>query len=39
MDKRFLDVLTFVLIEIRENSNGDIDLQADDDILEDQGFS
>ena len=39
MDKRFLDVLTFVLSEIRENSNGDIDLQAVVDILEDEGFS
>ena len=39
MDKRFLDVLTFVLNEIRENNDGDIDLQAVVDILEDEGFS
>ena len=39
MDKRFLDVLTFVLNEIRENNDGDIDLQTVVDILEDEGFS
>ncbi len=39
MDKRFLDVLTFVLNEIRENSDGDIDMQTVIDILEDEGFT
>jgi len=39
MDKRFLDVLTFVLEEIRENSNGDLDLQTIIDVMEDEGFS
>lgn len=39
MNKRFLDVLTFVINEIREQTEGDIDLQAVIDILEDEGFS
>ena len=39
MDKRFLDVLTFVLNEIRENFEGDIDLQTIVDILNDEGFT
>ncbi|RPI01571.1 MAG: DUF494 family protein [Calditrichaeota bacterium] len=39
MNKRFLDVLTFVINEIRDQSEGDIDLQAVFDILEDEGFT
>ena len=39
MDKRFLDVLTFVLNEISENSDGDLDLQTVIDVLEEEGFS
>ncbi len=39
MDKKFLDIITFVIKEIRENSDGDIDLQTVVDILEDEGFS
>lgn len=39
MDKRFLDVLTFVLDEIRENSHDNFDLQNLVDILEEEGFS
>ena len=39
MDNRFLDVLTFVLNEIRENFDGDVDLQSIVDILNDEGFS
>ncbi|MBN1466629.1 DUF494 family protein [candidate division KSB1 bacterium] len=39
MDKRFLDVLTFVLNEINENSDGDLDLQTVIDVLEDEGYS
>jgi uncharacterized protein Smg (DUF494 family) len=39
MDKRFLDVLTFVLNEISENSDADLDLQTVIDVLEEEGFS
>ncbi len=39
MDKSFLDVLTFVLDEIRESSNDDLDLQTIIDVMEDEGFS
>ncbi len=39
MNKRVLDILSFVMKEIRENSYGDIDLQLIMDILSTQGFS
>lgn len=39
MKKRFLDVLTFIVNEIREQAEGDVDLQAVVDLLEDEGFS
>jgi uncharacterized protein Smg (DUF494 family) len=39
MDKNFLDVLTFMLDEIRENSDGDLDFQTIIDVMEDEGFS
>ncbi|MBN1482676.1 DUF494 family protein [candidate division KSB1 bacterium] len=39
MDKKFLDIITIVLDEIRENANGDIDLQNVIEVLEDEGFS
>ncbi len=39
MNKRILDILSFVMKEIRENFFGDIDLQLIMDILSDQGFT
>ncbi len=39
MNKRFLDVLTFVINEIQMNPQSDLDLQTLVDILEDEGFS
>jgi len=39
MNKRVLDILSFVMKEIRENFFGDIDLQLIIDILSDQGFT
>ncbi|MBN1558664.1 DUF494 family protein [candidate division KSB1 bacterium] len=39
MEKRFLDVLTFVLNEISENTDGDLDLQTVIDVLQDEGYS
>ena len=39
MDKRFLDVLTFVLNEISENTDGDLDLQTVIDVLQEEGYS
>lgn len=39
MNKRFLDILTFILNEIREQSNTDIDLQMVVDLLEEEGFT
>ncbi len=39
MNKRFLDILTFIINEIREQSRADVDLQTLVDMLEDEGFS
>jgi uncharacterized protein Smg (DUF494 family) len=39
MKKRILDILSFVIREIRDNSFDDIDLQLIVDILAEQGFS
>ncbi len=39
MNKRFLDILSFVMKEIRDNAFGEIDLQLILDILSEQGFS
>lgn len=39
MDKRFLDVLTFVLDEIDENGSSDLDLETIVDVMQDEGFS
>lgn len=39
MNKRFLDVITFVINELQTNPYGDIDLQTIVDILEDEGFT
>jgi uncharacterized protein Smg (DUF494 family) len=39
MNKRILDILSYVMREIRDNSYEDIDLQLVVDILVEQGFS
>ncbi len=39
MDKRFLDILTFVLDEIRESGSGDLDLETIIDVMQDEGYS
>ena len=39
MDKRFLDVLNFVLDEMNESGSGDLDLETIVDVMQDEGFS
>ena len=39
MDKRFLDVLNFVLDEMNENGTNDLDLETIVDVMQDEGFS
>jgi uncharacterized protein Smg (DUF494 family) len=39
LDKRFLDVLNFVLDEMNESSTGDLDLETIVDVMQDEGFS
>ncbi len=39
MNKRFLDVLNFVLDEMSEDSSGDLDLETMVDAMQDEGFS
>ena len=39
MNKRFLEIMNLVVSEMRENSLGDLDMQALYDILVEEGFS